>query len=267
MVQHADIDHTGLTGVGGAAHNTDHQNGGGDEVSVAGLSGLLADGQTPLAHKTSHQDGGSDEISLTGLAGESVTAQPPKTHAASHDGGADDLNGLLTPNAHAASHQNGGADEIDVTGLTGAGGGGGVGNLWTMNKSASQTLTSNTLTIITFDTAVIDGGSSVIDLANDKFEIPATGFYLAIMIWMWETTPPSTASYMSARVNGADSHTLIRGHGTAGADRGMNGTVPLSLAAGDDVQMLCHPGGAVTPTARGNASVHLATSFTLVRIT
>lgn len=32
------------------AHNTSHQNGGGDEIDVTGLSGLLADGQTPLAH-------------------------------------------------------------------------------------------------------------------------------------------------------------------------------------------------------------------------
>ena len=31
-------------------HNTSHQNNGTDEISVAGLSGLLADGQTALAH-------------------------------------------------------------------------------------------------------------------------------------------------------------------------------------------------------------------------
>ena len=52
------------------AHKASHQDGGSDEISVAGLSGLLADGQTPLAHKTSHEDGGSDEISIEGLAGE-----------------------------------------------------------------------------------------------------------------------------------------------------------------------------------------------------
>jgi len=64
-----------LTAGGGAppAHASSHQNGGGDEISVAGLSGLLADGQTPLAHKTSHQYGGSDEISIEGLAGEPLT--------------------------------------------------------------------------------------------------------------------------------------------------------------------------------------------------
>jgi hypothetical protein len=62
-----------LAGAGGgggapAAHATSHQNGGSDEISLTGLSGLLADGQTPLAHKTSHQSGGSDAIKLDDLA-------------------------------------------------------------------------------------------------------------------------------------------------------------------------------------------------------
>jgi len=64
------------------AHGTSHQNGGGDEISVLNLSGLLADGQTPLAHKTSHQNGGGDEISVAGLSGELADDQPPKAHSA-----------------------------------------------------------------------------------------------------------------------------------------------------------------------------------------
>lgn len=51
-----------------AAHAASHQNGGSDEVNVAGLSGLLADPQTPAAHASSHEDGGSDELDLTNLA-------------------------------------------------------------------------------------------------------------------------------------------------------------------------------------------------------
>ena len=130
---------------GGAltAHHTSHENGGSDEVTVQGLSGLLADGQTPLAHKTSHQDAGTDEISVTGLSGvladdqhvidAEVTAligsTQPAAHKTSHqDGGADEisvtgLSGTLadaqTPAAHKTSHQDGGADEISVTGLSG----------------------------------------------------------------------------------------------------------------------------------------------------
>jgi len=47
-----------------ASHNTSHENGGGDEISVAGLSGELADDQPPKAHATDHKDGGGDEILL-----------------------------------------------------------------------------------------------------------------------------------------------------------------------------------------------------------
>ena len=51
-----------------SAHKTSHENGGGDEISVAGLSGLLADGQTPLTHATSHKSGGGDSIKLNEFA-------------------------------------------------------------------------------------------------------------------------------------------------------------------------------------------------------
>ena len=82
-----------------ATHATSHENGGSDEISVAGLSGLLADGQTPLSHAASHENGGSDEINVAGLSGLLADGQ--------------------TPLSHAASHENGGSDEINVAGLSG----------------------------------------------------------------------------------------------------------------------------------------------------
>lgn len=62
------------------AHKATHENGGADEISVAGLSGLLADDQhvldaevllvaAALVHATRHQNGGADEISVAGLSG------------------------------------------------------------------------------------------------------------------------------------------------------------------------------------------------------
>ena len=57
---------TALTSLLGA-HKTQHQNGGTDEISVAGLSGLLDDGQTPLTHNTSHKAGGSDELTANDI--------------------------------------------------------------------------------------------------------------------------------------------------------------------------------------------------------
>lgn len=82
-----------------SAHASTHENGGSDEISVAGLSGLLADGQNPTTHATDHENGGGDEISVAGLSGLL----------------ADDQN----PTAHATDHENGGGDEIDVGGLSG----------------------------------------------------------------------------------------------------------------------------------------------------
>lgn len=45
-----------------SAHKTSHENGGADEISVAGLSGLLADAQTPLAHNHGAADINSGTI-------------------------------------------------------------------------------------------------------------------------------------------------------------------------------------------------------------
>ena len=62
------------------AHKTRHENAGADEISVTGLSGLLADDQhvldaevlavaAALVHASRHQNSGADEISVTGLSG------------------------------------------------------------------------------------------------------------------------------------------------------------------------------------------------------
>lgn len=92
------------------SHAASHQDGGGDEIGVGGLSGALADPQTPTSHAASHQDGGADEIGVGGLSGTLADPQTPTAHASAHqDGGADEmsvanLNGVLadaqTPAAH-----------------------------------------------------------------------------------------------------------------------------------------------------------------------
>ncbi len=91
------------------------------------------------AHAATHQNGGADEVSVAGLSGELADDQPPKTHALGTAHSTDtlaNLNAKVTdatlidtgdsrlsddrdPNAHAASHQNVGADEISVAGLSG----------------------------------------------------------------------------------------------------------------------------------------------------
>ncbi len=94
-------------------HAPTHQDGGVDEVGVGGLSGLLADQQTPLAHKTSHQDGGADEVATITPAAGAI----PKA-----DGTGKIPSGFIPPiiaAPHATTHQNGGGDEVNVGALSG----------------------------------------------------------------------------------------------------------------------------------------------------
>lgn len=88
-----------------AAHAADHQNGGDDEISVAALSGELADDQPAKAHAL----GGPKHTAAT-LA---------ELNAKVSDATLDTSSASRAPSAHKTSHQDGGTDEIDVTGLTG----------------------------------------------------------------------------------------------------------------------------------------------------
>jgi hypothetical protein len=114
-------------------HHARHENGGADEVNVAGLSGLLADPQTPLAHAASHQNGGGDEIGVGGLSGLLADSQiagymydvghpisptlPAPGDAMTWDGAAWGPVGGVSP--HDWTHEAGGSDEISVEGLSG----------------------------------------------------------------------------------------------------------------------------------------------------
>lgn len=121
------------------AHASQHEDGGGDEIDVDGLTGKLAEAQTPTEHASNHEAGGDDQLSVTGLLGELATPQTPKTHASTHGtGGSDPVTGLpvtahhtshepggsdalsgIPAAAHKTSHQNGGTDELSVAGLSG----------------------------------------------------------------------------------------------------------------------------------------------------
>jgi hypothetical protein len=145
-----------------------------------------------------------------------------------------------------------------------------VGNIWQMVKNnTSQTLTNNTADKITFEAAGVDGGDSVIDLANDQFVAADTGLYLAIMNWRWTGSASPTASgLIEVRVNGSATtyRILLPATPAATTAAGLTGSLPLSLSAADAVTMYINPGAVSSVVAAGSASVQLQTSFTLVRI-
>jgi len=65
---------------GAGLHHLTHEDGGIDEISVAGLSGLLTDDQNPVDHHLTHENGAADEISIDGLSGLLADAQNPVAH-------------------------------------------------------------------------------------------------------------------------------------------------------------------------------------------
>jgi hypothetical protein len=108
-----------------AAHKANHQNGGSDEISVAGLAGELSDNQPPKAHglgSASHSTATLSELNAKvsdATLDKTTDTRTPAAHKASHqNGGSDELSlAGLTPPTHASRHESGGADEIDATGL------------------------------------------------------------------------------------------------------------------------------------------------------
>lgn len=73
-------------GGGGGAHHLTHEDGGNDEINVAGLSGELADPQPPKSHKTSHATGGSDALSPADIDAIAAPASPAQGDIIYHNG-------------------------------------------------------------------------------------------------------------------------------------------------------------------------------------
>ena len=127
-----------LPPLGSVAHHATHENNGTDEISVSGLSGLLADPQTPTAHAANHGLLGSDPLlsaeftarkgATNGYAGLDSETKVPAVNL----GGANSPTGSflandrtwkvptgMAPAAHHASHEKDGADQISINGLSG----------------------------------------------------------------------------------------------------------------------------------------------------
>ena len=99
------------------AHSTSHEDGGSDEISVAGLSGELADDQPPKTHATDHEPTGSDAMAVDAIAatGSLRTIGTGAQQAAA--GNDARLSDDRDPTAHHTSHESGGADSIKLDDL------------------------------------------------------------------------------------------------------------------------------------------------------
>lgn len=110
-----------LAGKASTTHASAHQNGGADEISVEGLSGALADAQTPTAHASTHITSGSDEIDGDQLdidwnpANYTPTTDPTEVdnadHLTAHLAGIDAA--LANAGLTAADLIDGGSDPLD----------------------------------------------------------------------------------------------------------------------------------------------------------
>lgn len=101
-----------------------------DSTAGVWVAYALTDIALFAAHKTRHQDGGDDEISIAGLAGESVnlaahrlvkSANATLGHVIVETASLIDVDasGKLTLGDHAGTHQDGGTDEISIAALSG----------------------------------------------------------------------------------------------------------------------------------------------------
>lgn len=75
----------------------------------------LSDARTPTAHHASHENGGADEMTVAGLNGVLADPQPPIIGAGATQAVAGNdarLTDARTPTAHAASHRSGGSDAL-----------------------------------------------------------------------------------------------------------------------------------------------------------
>jgi hypothetical protein len=70
----------GPMGPAPAAHHATHENGGMDEISVAGLHGVLGDTQPVAPHAADHMFGGPDQINVQDLPGVLADDQPALAH-------------------------------------------------------------------------------------------------------------------------------------------------------------------------------------------
>ena len=235
-------------------HAADHENGGSDEISVAGLSGLLADDQNPTAHASDHQNGGGDEISVAGLSG--LLADAQLTAVRKNSTGSvftrTQLNFIEGTNVTLTVADDG--TEVDVT-IASAGGGGlsdadygditvsGGGTVLTIDSGVVTPAKSSTALKTRQVTFALDGAGSDITTGQKYayITVPYSGTITA-----WRIVSPDTDDIVIDVLKGTYAGFPTVATITGGAEPELSGvdkdedTVSWAVTAGDilDVEVI-----------------------------
>lgn len=112
-----------VDGVRVSDHKARHENGGADQISVAGLTGTLATAQTPVSHASTH-NGGADPVTPAGIGAEPAFSKNTAFNknfgsiaGTVCEGNDARLSDARTPTAHKDSHKSGGSDALASTDL------------------------------------------------------------------------------------------------------------------------------------------------------
>jgi hypothetical protein len=171
-----------------AAHKASHENGGSDEISVAGLSGVLADAQTPAAHNQAASTISDFDTEVSNNT--DVAANTSARHARSHAiTGTSDHSSSATSGRMLKADANG--LPVDATNTDSA-----VAAAVTASHARSHAVTDTSdHTSGNWKTFYSNGSGQVVELANgDANKVLTSGGASAAPSW---ATPAATASLVN----------------------------------------------------------------------
>lgn len=234
------------TGGAGGPHATSHQNNGGDEINVTGLSGLLADPQTPASHThTAEIDaaiaahaGAADPHPTYTTAAEAAAAA--SSAVAAHESSPDPHAGYQRESEKGAAN---GYASLDATGVVPASqlpASSGGGNGYVINVMAGNLATVADNATYYFGCLAALAPQTTAQLA--RIYIPKAGTIKVAEIWA-RTATAGTAENWSAYIrknNSAD--TLIQTIAVGATTRRWTNTaLALAVALGDfvEIKLIC----------------------------
>lgn len=230
-----------------ASHKARHQNGGADEVSVAGLSGELADNQPPKAHQATHQNGGADEINLAGLDGEPSTLTTHK----------DAATGVHGVGSHYLAYTKGSQKEALFHNTH-------MARAWLGADQAN--IEDQTYTKVNLDTESFDPGNNF-DTTNHKYTAPVAGYYVVAYGVLWKDSNLVADKRYSCKLykNGAG-YSLVIAHASFAHYISNFGVDVLHLNASDYLELYAyHNAGVNNIIIRGTDEAYTFLSIALLQ--